>query len=90
MEPLFKLSYQELKKEMQKTPKFLRTIRSNKAPIIIDASYGMKVEPYNAIGPELLRKRAEMVKSNAKFAQDVCNILRKMQKKKCKHHPKQI
>ena len=74
VEPLFKLSYQELKKEMQKTPKFLRTIRSNKAPIIIDASYGMKVEPYSAIGPELLRKRAEMVKSNAKFAQDVCNI----------------
>ena len=76
VEPLFKLSYEELKKEMQKTPKFLRTIRSNKAPIIIDASYGMKVEPYNAIGPELLRKRAEMVKSNAKFAQDVCNILK--------------
>ena len=76
VEPLFKLSYQELKKEMQKTPKFLRTIRSNKAPIIIDASYGMKVEPYSAIGPELLRKRAEMVKSNAKFAQDVCNILK--------------
>ena len=76
VEPLFKLSYQELKKEMQKTPKFLRTIRSNKAPIIIDASYGMKVEPYSAISPELLRKRAEMVKSNAKFAQDVCNILK--------------
>ena len=36
VEPLFKLSYQELKKEMQKTPKFLRTIRSNKAPIILD------------------------------------------------------
>ena len=36
----------------------------------------MKVEPYSAIGPELLRKRAEMVKSNAKFAQDVCNILK--------------
>ena len=70
-----------LKKKMQKTPKFLRTIRSNKAPIIIDASYGMKVEPYNAIGPELLRKRAEMVKSNAKFAQDVCNILKENVKK---------
>ena len=36
----------------------------------------MKVEPYSAISPELLRK-AEMVKSNTKFAQDVCNILKK-------------
>ena len=76
VEPLFKLSYSELKKEMNKAPKFLRTIRSNKAPIIIDASYGMKVEPYNAIGRDLLKKRAELVKSNAKFAEDVCNILR--------------
>ena len=35
---------------MKKSPKFLRTIRSNKAPIIVDAKYGMKAEPYNAIG----------------------------------------
>ena len=75
-EPLFKLSYQELKKEMQKSPKFLRTIRSNKAPIIIDPSFAMQVEPYSAIGLEVLKKRAELVKSNAKFAQDVCNILK--------------
>ena len=36
----------------------------------------MKVEPYNAIGRDLLKKRAELVKSNAKFAEDVCKILR--------------
>ena len=75
-EPLFKLSYQELKEKMKKTPKFLRTIRSNKAPVILDASYGMKAEPYNAIDPDLIKKRAEMIKSNEKFAIDVCNILR--------------
>ena len=34
VEPLLKMSINELKKEMKKTPKFLRTIRSNKAPII--------------------------------------------------------
>ncbi len=78
VEPLFKLSYQELKKAMLKTPKFLRTIRSNKAPIIIDASHAMKAEPYNAISTEILKKRAEMVKSNAKFAQDVCSILKEL------------
>ena len=75
-EPLFKLSYQELKEKMKKTPKFLRTVRSNKAPVILDASYGMKVEPYNSIDPDLIKKRVEMIKSNEKFAIDVCNILR--------------
>ena len=57
VEPLLKMSINELKMEMKKTPKFLRTIRSNKAPIIIDAEYGMKVEPYNTIDPDLIKQR---------------------------------
>ena len=52
---LLKLSISDLKAEMKKTPKFLRTIRSNKAPIILDASYAMKVEPYNVIDPALIK-----------------------------------
>ena len=37
IEPLMNMSINELKKEMSKTtPKFLRTIRSNKAPIILE------------------------------------------------------
>ena len=40
IEPLMNMSINELKKEMlNTTPKFLRTIRSNKAPIILDAKY---------------------------------------------------
>ena len=49
---------------MKKSPKFLRTIRSNKAPIILGQSFGMKVEPYNKIDPKLIKKRAELVKAN--------------------------
>ena len=52
------LSYEDLKKEMKKSPKFLRTIRSNKAPIILDKSYGMKIEPYSKLDPNLIMKRA--------------------------------
>ena len=44
-EPLFKLSYSELKKEVSKTPKFIRTVRSNKAPISLVTRSGSKVEP---------------------------------------------
>ena len=75
-EKLFNLSYSDLKTEMKKTPKFLRTVRSNKAPIILDANYAMKVDPYNKIDPNLLTKRAELIKNNEKFANDICNILK--------------
>ena len=82
VEPLLKMSVNELKKEMKKTPKFLRTIRSNKAPIILDKSYAMKVEPYNAIDKSLILKRAELVKHNEKFSQKVITALREIAEEK--------
>ena len=82
VEAIQKLNYEDLKKEMKKSPKFLRTIRSNKAPIILDQSFGMKVEPYSKLDPNLLKKRAELVKTNEKFSQDICNILREAAEEK--------
>ena len=79
---LLNLSISDLKVEMKKTPKFLRTIRSNKAPIILDASYGMKVEPYNAIDSALIKERAKLVKNNEKFAQNILNALREIAEEK--------
>ena len=51
------MSINDLKAEMKKSPKFLRTIRSNKAPIILDKKFGMDVEPYNAIDKNILIKK---------------------------------
>ena len=82
VEPLLKMSINELKSEMKKTPKFLRTIRSNKAPIIVDAVYGMKAEPYNAMDPELIKKRAKIVRENEKFSQNILNALREIAEEK--------
>ena len=82
VELIQKLNYEDLKKEMKKSPKFLRTIRSNKAPIILDQSFGMKVEPYSKLDPNLIKKRAELVKTNEKFSQDICNILREAAEEK--------
>jgi exodeoxyribonuclease-1 len=67
---------------MKKTPKFLRTIRSNKAPIILDKSYAMKEEPYNTIDESLIKKRAELVKTNEKFSQKVITALREIAEEK--------
>ena len=82
VKPLLNLSISDLKVEMKKSPKFLRTIRSNKAPIILDASYGMKVEPYNAIDSAIIKERAKLVKNNEKFAQNILNALREIAEEK--------
>ena len=82
VEPLLNMSINELKLEMKKTPKFLRTIRSNKAPIILDADYGMKVEPYNAMDPSLIKKRAKLVKESEKFSQNILTALREIAEEK--------
>ena len=82
IEELQKLNYQDLKKEMKKSPRFYKTIKSNKAPIILDKSLGLKVDPYKKIGINLLNKRAELMKSNEKFSQDICNILKEAAEEK--------
>ena len=82
IEPILNMSINELKTEMKKTPKFLRTIRSNKAPIILDAEYAMKVEPYNAMDPSLIRKRAKLVRVNEKFSQNILTVLREIAEEK--------
>ncbi len=82
IEPLLNLSINELKVEMKKSPKFLRTIRSNKAPIIVDAKYGMKAEPYSAMDKSLISKRADIVKNNEKFSQNILHALREVAEEK--------
>ena len=82
VEPLLNMSINELKVEMKKTPKFLRTIRSNKAPIILDQTYGMKVEPYNTMDPILIKKRADLIKNDEKFAQNIMAALREIAEEK--------
>ena len=76
VKPLLNLPVSELKVELKKSPKFVRTIRSNKAPIILHANYGMKVEPYNIINPKLLKERAELILKNRAFAEKISTILR--------------
>ena len=82
VEPLLNMSINELRIEMKKTPKFLRTIRSNKAPIILDKKYGMKVEPYNAMDKSLILKRAKLIKENEKFSQNILTALREIAEEK--------
>ena len=82
IQPLINKSINELKTEMKKTPKFLRTVRSNKAPIIIDAKYGLNVEPYNKLDKNVIKKRAEFVQNNEQFSQNILTALREVAEEK--------
>ena len=82
IQPLISKSINELKTEMKKTPKFLRTVRSNKAPIIIDAKYGLNVEPYNKLDKNVIKKRAEFVQNNEQFSQNILTALREVAEEK--------
>lgn len=71
----FDLPLTELKKEISKTPRFIRTIRSNKAPVLLHSDYASRTEPYNVIHKELLVKRAKLIKQNKNFCERVAMAL---------------
>jgi len=71
----FDMSVADLKVAMGKNPKFLRTIRHNKHPVIMNPSYGNEFDDYKMIGAEKLASRAKMIKDNTKFAEKISQIL---------------
>ena len=79
--PLLNMSISELKVAIKKL-KFLKTIRSNKAPIILDASYGLQVEPYSNLDLDLIKERAKLVTTNEKFSQNILTALRETAEEK--------
>ena len=64
-----------LKEAMSKNPKFLRTVRHNKHPVIMNPSYGNAFDEYKTLGSEKLNQRASLIKINKKFAEKVGLIL---------------
>ena len=55
-----KMSIQELTGAMKKQPKFVRTVRHNKHPVIMNPSYGDKFDEYKVIGTNKLQARANL------------------------------
>jgi len=71
----FSLTLKDLRKELKKTPKVIRTIKHKKHPIIMNASYGMNFDAYKKIGLEELCQRAKLIKENKNFTKKVSEIL---------------
>jgi exodeoxyribonuclease-1 len=64
-----------LKVAMGKNPKFLRTVRHNKHPVIMNPSYGNEFDEYKMIGAEKLTARAKLIKDHKQFAEKISLIL---------------
>ncbi len=79
--PFLKMSISELKIAIKKK-KFLKSIRSNKAPIILKSDYGMMVEPYNKIDLDLIKERAKLVNEDETFSQNILTALREIAEEK--------
>tara|TARA_B100000029_G_scaffold322397_1_gene314760 strand:+ start:54 stop:1472 length:1419 start_codon:yes stop_codon:yes gene_type:complete len=71
----FNLSNQELKKELDKKPKVIRTIKHKKHPIIMNPSYGINFDNYKQLGVAKLKQRAKLIRENKEFAKRVETIL---------------
>ncbi|MDC0205302.1 exonuclease domain-containing protein [Pelagibacteraceae bacterium] len=74
-EHYFKLSTSELKKELEKKPKVIRTIKHKKHPIIMNASYAMNFDNYKNLGLPKLKQRAKLIRENKEFSEKVSAIL---------------
>mgnify|MGYP005990348357 CR=1 FL=1 len=64
----------ELTAAMKKNPKFIRTIRHNKHPVIMNPNYCNKFDEYKMIGIKKLEERANLIKGNKQFAEKILSI----------------
>ena len=71
----FNLSIQQLKKELDKKPKVIRTIKHKKHPIIMNSNYGMNFDNYKRLGIKKLKERAKLVRENKEFINKVVTVL---------------
>ncbi len=71
-----KMPIQELTTVMKKQPKFIRTIRHNKHPVVMNPKYGEKFDEYKVIGSSKLQERAKLIRGNNEFAEKILTIKR--------------
>ena len=71
-----KMPIQELTSVMKKQPKFIRTVRHNKHPIVMNPQYGEKFDEYKIIGSSKLQERAKLIRGNDEFAEKILTIKR--------------
>jgi len=82
-EPLLNLTVNQLRDVLKKfSPKALRVLKTNKAPVILDKQFALKQKPYSDLDLEIIKKRAQMVRNNETFCKNIQTINREIAEEK--------
>ena len=82
-EPLLNLPINQLRDVLKKmSPKALRVLKTNKAPIVLDKNFALKQKPYSDLDLETIKKRASLVRNNEQFCKNIQTINREAAEEK--------
>ena len=82
-EPLLNLPINQLRDVLKKmSPKALRVLKTNKAPIVLDKDFALKQKPYSDLDLETIKKRAFLVRNNEQFCKNIQTINREAAEEK--------
>ena len=82
-EPFLNMSVNELKANLKKiSPKALRVIKTNKAPVVLDKKFALKEKAYAELDLETIQKRAELVRSSENLCKNIQIINREAAEEK--------
>ncbi len=82
-EPLLNLPVNQLRDVLKKySPKTLRVLKTNKAPVILDKQFALKQKPYSELDLATIQKRAKLVRENENFCKNIQIINREAAEEK--------
>ena len=82
-EPLLNLPVNQLRDILKKySPKALRVLKTNKAPVILDKEFALKQKPYLDLDLVTIKKRAQMVRNSENFCKNIQIINREAAEEK--------
>ncbi|MDC3022960.1 exodeoxyribonuclease I [Candidatus Pelagibacter sp.] len=82
-EPLLNLPVNQLRDILKKySPKALRVLKTNKAPVILDKEFALKQKPYLDLNLETIKKRAQMIRNSENFCKNIQIINREAAEEK--------
>ena len=82
-EPFLNLSINELKANLKKiSPKPLRVLKTNKAPVVLDEKFALKEKAYLELDLETILKRSKLVRSGENFCKNIQIINREAAEEK--------
>ncbi len=82
-EPFLNMPVNELKANLKKiSPKALRVIKTNKAPVVLDKKFALKEKAYADLDLETILKRAKLVRSSENLCRNIQIINREAAEEK--------